>query len=239
MAVGIKQIRLPMPGPVLAAYRFAYLIHRVLFRLMQWLITFFLREPAFRSRCETFGKRVLVSRLPFIMGQPKIHIGNDVNFFGSTVIYAGSLIDEPTLIIKDRVDIGHLVSFVVNCEIVIEEDVNIANGVCFRDSDGHPRDTEARIADLGPPLEEVKPVRICRYAWIGGESHILKGVTIGEGAVIGVNSVVVTDIPPYTVAMGNPARVVAKGLKPPPGSAYAKAEEPGPGNPAVPSGIAT
>jgi len=39
---------------------------------------------------------------------------------------------------------------------------------------------------------------------------VMKGVTIGEGAVIGVNSVVVTDIPPYCVAMGNPARVVIK-----------------------------
>ncbi|MGH9640108.1 MAG: acyltransferase, partial [Bryobacteraceae bacterium] len=37
---------------------------------------------------------------------------------------------------------------------------------------------------------------------------ILKGVTIGEGAIIGASSVVVADVPPYTVAAGNPARVV-------------------------------
>ena len=40
----------------------------------------------------------------------------------------------------------------------------------------------------------------------------MKGVTIGEGAIIGVNSVVVNDIPPYCVAMGNPARVVVKNI---------------------------
>ena len=72
------------------------------------------------------------------------------------------------------------------------------------------RDAAERIADLPPRLEEIKPVRICRRAWIGQNAFILKGVTIGEGAVVGVNSVVVSDIPPYAVAMGNPARVVVK-----------------------------
>jgi acetyltransferase-like isoleucine patch superfamily enzyme len=74
-----------------------------------------------------------------------------------------------------------------------------------------------RIADLPPRPEEIKPIRICRYAWIGQNSFILKGVTVGEGAIIGVNSVVVTDIPPYSVAMGNPARVVVKNCAPPVG----------------------
>ena len=83
------------------------------------------------------------------------------------------------------------------------------------DSDAHPRDTAERIADRPPHPDEIKPVRICRHAWIGQNSFILKGVTIGEGAIVGVNSVVVTDIPPYTVAMGNPARVVVKNLAKP------------------------
>jgi acetyltransferase-like isoleucine patch superfamily enzyme len=101
----------------------------------------------------------------------------------------------------------------VNKEILIEDDVNVASGVRFMDSDAHPRDTMQRIADLPPAPEEIKPVRICRYAWIGQNSFILKGVTVGEGAIIGVNSVVVTDIPPYSVAMGNPARVVVKNIQ--------------------------
>jgi acetyltransferase-like isoleucine patch superfamily enzyme len=40
----------------------------------------------------------------------------------------------------------------------------------------------------------------------------MKGVTVGEGAIIGASSVVVTDIPPYSIAMGNPARVVMKNI---------------------------
>jgi acetyltransferase-like isoleucine patch superfamily enzyme len=82
--------------------------------------------------------------------------------------------------------------------------------VRFMDSDGHPRDMNARIADLPPGEDEVKPVRICRGAWIGQNASILKGVTVGEGAIVGIGSVVVTDVPPHTVVMGNPARVVVK-----------------------------
>jgi acetyltransferase-like isoleucine patch superfamily enzyme len=65
---------------------------------------------------------------------------------------------------------------------------------------------------LPPKPEEIKPVRICKNAWIGRGATVMKGVTVGEGAIIGANSVVVTDIPPYSIAMGNPARVVMKNI---------------------------
>lgn len=149
------------------------------------------------------------------MSHAKIYIGDDVNIFGKVDIFSGRIFDEPRLVIHNRVDIGHNVTFIVNKEIVIEDDVNIASGVRFMDTDAHPRDTKDRIADLPPKPEEIKPVRICRNAWIGHNVFILKGVTIGEGAVISVNSVVLTDIPPYSVAVGNPARVIAKNVQRP------------------------
>jgi len=52
------------------------------------------------------------------------------------------------------------------------------------------------------------PVAVKDKAWIGFNVSILKGVTIGEGAVIGACSVVTRDVPAYAVAVGNPARVV-------------------------------
>jgi acetyltransferase-like isoleucine patch superfamily enzyme len=164
----------------------------------------------------TAGKQFRVCRMPWVVGHARIYIGNQVNFFGKVDIMSGGIFDEPRLVLGDRVDIGHNVVFLVNREIVIEDDVNVASGVRFMDSDAHPRDTAERIADLPPRPEEVKPIRICRNAWIGQNAFILKGVTVGEGAIIGVNSVVVTDVPPYSVVMGNPARVVVKNAAQPP-----------------------
>ena len=202
---------LPLPRFINPALRLLFYFHQAVWRGVYWAAGYFYIGPVFRSRCASVGRRFHISRMPFVVGHAKIHIGDNVNFFGKVDIFSGRMFDEPKLIIKDRVDIGHNVIFVVNKEIVIEEDVNVAGGVRFMDSDAHPRDAGERIADLPPRLEEIKPVRICRRAWIGQNSFILKGVTIGEGAIVGVNSVVVTDIPPYSVAMGNPARVVVKG----------------------------
>lgn len=212
IAKGVRSSTLPLPRFLHPALGICFHVQQETLAAVRWLFSYFWCEPLFRGRCVAVGKRFSLGRMPYVVGHAKIYIGDDVNFFGKVDITSGRIFDEPTLILKDRVDIGHGVSFVVNKEIVIEEDVNVAGGVAFMDSDGHPRGLMERIADLPPKLEEVKPVRVCRGAWIGRNSLILKGVTVGEGAVIGVNSVVVSDIPPYAVAMGNPARVVMKGV---------------------------
>jgi len=68
---------------------------------------------------------------------------------------------------------------------------------------GLPTEVPVIATDL-----EIKPVRIGAGADIGTNATILPGVTIGEGAIIGAGAVVNTDIPPYTVAAGVPARVL-------------------------------
>jgi acetyltransferase-like isoleucine patch superfamily enzyme len=55
-----------------------------------------------------------------------------------------------------------------------------------------------------------RPIRIESAAWIGFDSVILPGVTIGEGSIVGCRSVVRDDVPPYTIVAGNPARIIRR-----------------------------
>ena len=54
----------------------------------------------------------------------------------------------------------------------------------------------------------MKPVLIGNNVWVGCRAIILKGVTIGEGAVVAAGAVVTKDVPPFTLVAGNPARVI-------------------------------
>ena len=56
--------------------------------------------------------------------------------------------------------------------------------------------------------DKAKPILVERNVWLAGQSTILKGVTIGKNSTIGFRAVVAKDIPPNSVAVGNPARVV-------------------------------
>lgn len=83
----------------------------------------------------------------------------------------------------------------------------IAPNCIIVDSDFHAPWPPENRAD-NPGLEHDAPVTIGDYAWIGMQCIILKGVTVGEGALVGAGSVVVKDIPPHTLACGAPARVL-------------------------------
>ncbi|WVN85412.1 uncharacterized protein L203_100558 [Cryptococcus depauperatus CBS 7841] len=75
----------------------------------------------------------------------------------------------------------------------------------------HPLSSQVR-ADLADE-EWGKSVRIEEDCWICGSVIILPGVTIGRGSTVGAGSVVTKDVPPQSVAIGNPARVVKKILE--------------------------
>ena len=96
--------------------------------------------------------------------------------------------------------------------IEIGEDVLVGSNVLITDnlhgSYGIPGMDEA--PDVVPDDRKIstKPVIIKDRVWIGEFVSILPGVTIGEGAVIGANSVVTHDVPPAVVVVGNPARAI-------------------------------
>lgn len=92
--------------------------------------------------------------------------------------------------------------------ISIGDNVAIANGVVIMDSDFHT----IEYAGGGTNATTGK-IRIEDEVWIGRESLILKGVTIGKGAIVAANSVVTRDVPPYSIVGGNPARVIRENIK--------------------------
>jgi maltose O-acetyltransferase len=68
----------------------------------------------------------------------------------------------------------------------------------------HPLDPQQRR----DKLESAKPITIEDNVWIGGGAIVLPGVTVGKNSVVGAGAVVTRDVPPNTVAVGNPARVI-------------------------------
>jgi acetyltransferase-like isoleucine patch superfamily enzyme len=98
-----------------------------------------------------------------------------------------------------------------NCTILDVASVNIGNNVLFAPgvsiyTAGHPVHYKVRNA----MLEYGIPVNIGNNVWIGGNTAVLPGVTIGNNTVIGAGSVVTKDIPSDVIAVGNPCRVIRK-----------------------------
>lgn len=101
--------------------------------------------------------------------------------------------------------------------IRIGDCVVISNHVHIYDNNNHPTDPAARRKMCLEGFEgdawrwvhaESAPIVIEDNVWIGEYAAVLKGVTIGEGAIVASHAVVTKDVPPYTIVAGNPARVV-------------------------------
>ena len=216
----ILRANAPLPDVLKPVLRAFYELHFFIIIVFRWLRGFLYISPLFRSRCAEVGRNLQIyGPMPYVSGHLEIHIGDNVTVNSPVQFASGRFCDHPRLIIHDRALIGAQSIISVNREIVIEEGAWIGVNCRIADSDGHPKQADKRLAfaDLDP--SEIRPVRIGRYAWVGNGSHVMKGVTVGEGAIIGPNSVVITNIPPYCIAMGNPAEVFFRNVGKPSGSA--------------------
>ena len=146
----------------------------------------------------------------------KIRIGKGTHIRGGLLIfnYGGEIIIGNNCYIGDhsRIWSGE--------KVVIGNFVQVSHNVNIIDTTAHEMDAQLRaeryvdLINNGPWKNKgsvvTSPVMIGDYAWLSFNVSILRGVVIGEGAIIGANSVVTNDIPPYTLAVGNPAKVIKK-----------------------------
>jgi acetyltransferase-like isoleucine patch superfamily enzyme len=107
---------------------------------------------------------------------------------------------------------------IIDCvsSVTVGDDVLISYDCILADADNHSLSYSKRKHDLDRwrsgthEWSDVKSAAIViqNGAMIGARAVILKGVTVGEGAVVGMGSVVIRDVAPYTVVLGNPARPI-------------------------------
>ncbi len=152
----------------------------------------------------SIGSRVMIENNVFFRSQDsksEIVIGNDVRIESGTQIDAGG----GWIVIGDRT------SFNANCYlhgaggIKIGSDVLVSPHVVIISSQHTYSNPTVKIYDQP---EIIKKVLIEDDVWIGSNAVILPGISIGKGSVIGANAVVNTDIAPYSVAVGIPAKVI-------------------------------
>lgn len=101
--------------------------------------------------------------------------------------------------------LGEEITFSTYEEISIGRECVIADRVMFIDFDHIVADVETPIRKQGLYS---KPVRVGNNVWIGYGACILRGVTVGDGAVIGTNAVVTKDVPANAIVGGVPARML-------------------------------
>lgn len=146
---------------------------------------------------------------------------------GKNCIVDGTFVfesEEGKITIGDHCYIGGS-TFISRQSISIGSNVTIAWGCTIYDHDSHSIDHMERRKDIDDELRDIRngvcfienkswdvvkssAITICNDAWIGMNCIILKGVTIGEGAIVGAGSVVTKDVPAWTVVAGNPAKIV-------------------------------
>jgi len=113
----------------------------------------------------------------------------------------------PEITIGEYAHLGDRLEIHCGSKVVLGRSVSISWDVLLMGSDYHP---------TGGTQEITKPIIIEDQVWIGARATVLKGVRIGQGAIVAACAVVTKDVAPFTVVAGNPARVIRTIDGPPP-----------------------
>jgi len=150
----------------------------------------------------------------FSNNKSKIVIGSNCHIYGALTVMAfgGKIIFGSNCSFGEHSRINSVKEIEIGSRVMIAHNVNIL------DNNSHPVDAKLRSKDfLSSYLNEAKEfelsfakIKIEDDVWIGFNSIILKGVTIGRGAIIGAGSVVTKDVEPWTINVGNPLKCIKK-----------------------------
>jgi acetyltransferase-like isoleucine patch superfamily enzyme/acyl carrier protein len=181
-------------------------------RIYYFLVRVFICEPFFKAYCTQFGHNVHTGVfIHWFQGRGRLIVGNDVIVDGKcNFTFAVRYSDNPTLRIGDHVKIGHRTSFTVGRDVTIGNYVMIASGAEIFDTPGHPTDPALRRAGSPALPSDVRPISIEDNVWIGRDARIFPGMTIGKGSVVAEGAQVMSNVPPYAIVAGNPARQIAR-----------------------------
>jgi acetyltransferase-like isoleucine patch superfamily enzyme len=186
-------------------------VRSLLYRLADWQAQRNLRKQL-RVCAVDKSASVVWRRIQSTQNNNALTIGAE-SLIQSSIVFER---EDATVLIGKRTFIGGALLACAE-HIQIGDDVEIAWGTTIIDHNSHAiRYTERKndVVDslYGRPKDwtHVKraPVTICDKAWIGFNAIIMKGVTIGEGAIVAAGSVVTKDVPPYTIVGGNPAKII-------------------------------
>ncbi|KHS85090.1 MULTISPECIES: acyltransferase [Pectobacterium] len=139
------------------------------------------------KKFKTFGEKSYFRPGAYAIETKKIEIGNNVVIRPGTMLFASPLGEDTT-------------------NIEIHDNVLIGSGVHVYVSNHEYRKIDVDIIFQGH--QEVKKVVIEQGCWIGANAILLPGVTIGKGSVVGAGSIVTKSVPPHTVVVGNPAKII-------------------------------
>ena len=162
-----------------------------------------------------FYRNCRLIRTPFyIRGEPYINLGFNLTTGVGCRLDAFPIEAKTVLHIGDNVQINDYVHIAAIESVTIGNRVLIASKVFITDHNHGSYGTAGiHSSPIIPPTERLlssAPVIIDDDVWIGEFVAILPGVTIGKGSIIGTMSVVTKNIPPYSIAIGSPAKVIKK-----------------------------
>jgi acetyltransferase-like isoleucine patch superfamily enzyme len=150
-----------------------------------------------------------------VVGGKYISIGEQVLIHASVTLCAldkykyDAATFSPSIVIGNNCDLGHGAYISAINKIMLKDGVLLGNNVTIVDnSHGNNLSSQMDIAPNKRALYSKGPIIIEENVWLGDKVTILPNVTIGRGSIIGANSIVSKDIPPYSIAVGNPAHVI-------------------------------